>query len=327
VIKELLSGGSRVTKELIGVGMLPVLLFALSSTPPSDIPSNVPPSFDCKIREFALQFAHDKQLGPAGIDLASVHAALQLGPRCGKPYAPKPTTDQGGALPLLCDTSNVCVFVNPNHGDDVSSGTTEYQPMKTLPAALAVTRVLRRTNPVGTTLTIVLMEGTHFLSKTLVLTSEDSHLAIRGANGAMPTISGAIPLGTLEWKPHDITGGRNIWKATIEAGVLPSNDIPGLRLNGERVVRARHPNANPERDGLHTPPHTGWVPTGAVESWLPGRASKPPPTPPVEVLVKVVNRSSAYNVYPYYYNAIGGICNGLFEPNVSFWCVYCLILH
>lgn len=27
-----------------------------------------------------------------------------------------------------------------------------------------------------------------------------------------------------------------------------------------------------------------------------------------------------YAVYPYYTNGIGGLCNGVFTPNVSFWC-------
>ena len=49
---------------------------------------------------------------------------------------------------------------------------------------------------------------------------------------------------------------------------LPS--IPGLRLDGERVQLARHPNGDPERQGKHTFP-SGWTP--AAVSWLPGRAA------------------------------------------------------
>lgn len=61
--------------------------------------------------------------------------------------------------------------------------------------------------------------------------------------------------------------------------------MPGLRQAGERVVRARAPNGNPETQGLHTSP-TGWVPEGNVVDWLPGVAAGDPATPPIQVLVK-----------------------------------------
>ena len=39
-----------------------------------------------------------------------------------------------------------------------------------------------------------------------------------------------------------------------------------------------------------------------------------------QVLVTEPSRAEAYAVYPYYQIGIGGLCNGLFEPNVSVWC-------
>eukprot|EP00662_Eupelagonemidae_sp_cell21_P023862 gene23862-43345_t len=149
---------------------------------------------------------------------------------------------------------------------------------------------------------------------TLRLDARDSGLTLAAYPGEAPEVSGGAPLSP-QWRPHDTTAGRNIWVADLSAAGLA--DVPGLRLNGERVVRARHPNADPERQGLHTTP-TGWVP--AAESWLPGVAAGPPATPPIEVLVREPNRSASYAVYPYYTVGIGGLCNGLFEPNVSFWC-------
>lgn len=68
--------------------------------------------------------------------------------------------------------------------------------------------------------------------------------------------------------------------------------------------------------GRHTDP-SGWLP-GAME-WLPGVAAGDPITPPIEVMVTQPQRSSAYNVYPFYTNGLGGRCNGLFTPNASFW--------
>ena len=188
--------------------------------------------------------------------------------------------------------------------------------------------------------TILLRQGVHYLGGTgpLVLGPEHSGLEIRSYPGEVATISGGVPLTRLAWSPHATLSPHRqqqhlqrkqrkqkpsavqIWSVSLARYNL-TNGVPGLRLDdgGPRVVRARTPNGNPERTGLHTVP-TGWFPATSVQRWLPGRVARGPTTPPIETLVKTPNRSNFSNVYPYYTMGIGGVCNGLFTPNASFWC-------
>jgi hypothetical protein len=53
------------------------------SNTPSDVQPYVPASFDCAIRQLALDFAQAKDLGPEGYDLSTVYDALQLSAKCG----------------------------------------------------------------------------------------------------------------------------------------------------------------------------------------------------------------------------------------------------
>ena len=68
-----------------------------------------------------------------------------------------------------------------------------------------------------------------------------------------PIVSGGVPLKGLDWSKSP-NSTNNVWTTTIPpslAAQLAPNGIVGLRWwdGGERVVRARHPNANPERNG------------------------------------------------------------------------------
>lgn len=172
----------------------------------------------------------------------------------------------------------------------------------------------------------------HHLERAIDLdATADSGLVLRGHPGEDAVVSGGLPLDRLQWRVHHDAGRApseaspvgydvpplTVWAADTSVYEGGLADVPGLRLAGARVVRARHPNGDPETMGLHTNP-SGW--NSAAEAWLPGRAAAGPATPPVEVIVRTPNRSEAYAVYPFYEMAIGGICNGLFTPNVSFWC-------
>jgi hypothetical protein len=102
---------------------------------------------------------------------------------------------------------------------------------------------------------------THWLEQTLKLGPADSSLsfsptpavaaAASAATGrltdrvagqpsflAAPVVSGGILIpASVKWTPHDVKAGKNIWAADLSS--LGVSDVPGLRLDGERVVRAR----------------------------------------------------------------------------------------
>lgn len=211
-----------------------------------------------------MEMAKARGLGPPGYDLSIVHSALQLGPKCGVAHnvAPRAAVHQHTALSDDC--TGTCVYVDPTKGVDKGNSGSIDSPFKTIAAGVAAAR--KATAPPAAT--VVLRAGTHWLSQTLVLTPADSGLTLRSYSGESVTISGGVPLSFLDWKPHDQTAGRNIWVADMTKAGL--SRVPGLRLDGERVQLARHPNGDPERQGKHTFP-SGWN-SGAV-TWLPGRAA------------------------------------------------------
>ena len=166
------------------------------------------------------------------------------------------------------------------------------RPVATLHEALRLSRLLPASQRPAA---LLLRPGTHFLAGRgpLGLEARDSGLSIVGQPGAV--LSGGAPLRVV-WRPYDVqVGGKNIWQANLsDAGLA---QVPGLRLaDGNRAVRARHPSADPERQGLHTPPNTGWnpapPPSVAAQAWLPGLAARGPRAAALQVRVESPNRSS-----------------------------------
>ena len=76
-----------------------------------------------------------------------------------------------------------------------------------------------------------------------------------------------------------------------------------------RLVRARFPNADPEKQGLHTNP-TGWVPK--AESWLPPRKFEDA----VEIHIASPTRNAT--LFPAFQLGIGGSVYQ-FDPPRSYW--------
>ncbi len=124
--------------------------------------------------------------------------------------------------------------VSPS-GDDDNPGT-QQQPFETLHAARDAAR---RAN--GSSVTIYLHAGTHYLTAPLVLTPQDSgtpHAPVvyTSMPGETATISGGQRL-QLDWRPyHD-----GIMQATIPAGYHSDQ----LFVNGQRQHMARFPNYDP----------------------------------------------------------------------------------
>ena len=111
---------------------------------------------------------------------------------------------------------------------------------------------------------MLLREGTHRVGVSgVTLDARDSHLTIQNFPSEEAFVSGALPLPSdLKWAPYNTSNNMNIWKASL-AGMLPDDlaDFTGLRVDGGRGIRARHPNANPELDlfPVGTIPDADWT--------------------------------------------------------------------
>jgi len=104
----------------------------------------------------------------------------------------------------------------------------------------------------------VLRKGTYYLLSTLALTQQDSYTLIQNYESEQVIISGGMPLNT-HWKPYpsaphiyqtEVSFALSLAHTHTRARITSAAnvEITGLRADGERVVRARYPNANPETD-------------------------------------------------------------------------------
>eukprot|EP01112_Ceratiomyxa_fruticulosa_P011058 TRINITY_DN2973_c0_g1_i5.p1 TRINITY_DN2973_c0_g1~~TRINITY_DN2973_c0_g1_i5.p1 ORF type:complete len:905 (+),score=191.36 TRINITY_DN2973_c0_g1_i5:344-3058(+) len=117
-----------------------------------------------------------------------------------------------------------------------------------------------------------------------------------------------------DWAPlvqQNVTSGRifnmNIWVADLTGQKI--DKIHGLQINGQRAVRARFPNADPETAIF---PEGWW--TGGASSW-----KKPLSYPPsITVLTSSPERDDILE-FQQYSVGVGGTCS-IFSPDESFWC-------
>jgi hypothetical protein len=179
-----------------------------------------------------MTMARRKKLGPAGYDLSSVHDALQLGSRCGVEFTP---AEEEASPPSASDSLDdqcspgQCLFVDATSGSDSNAGSLA-APLRTIASAVVKSR---STASQYSNRSIFLRAGTHWLSESLVLGPRDSGLTLSGYKEEDATVSGGVPLTGLKWRSHDSSNGRNIWVADLSG--LSLDEIPGLRLDGERV--------------------------------------------------------------------------------------------
>ena len=104
------------------------------------------------------------------------------------------------------------------------------------------------------------------------LSAADSGTTFAAFPGETAWISGGAPLpAAVAWAPVNVSGGgANVWRADL--GGTQFAQVPGLRLGGARLVRARFPNADAERDGFGsslTPQWTAPDPVGAPTFFSP----------------------------------------------------------
>ena len=223
-------------------------------------PPGVPPSFDCAIRHAAWQYG--KSLIPARGDFGTLYDALQLG-ACPGLHDQKPAMrDAMKPIDLPLPTDQRVLVVDQSRAPAANS-------FSTVHAAVEASRVLRRVK--GERLTIALREGVHHFTETLQLGPADSGLTLRSFPNESATLSAGVPLAT-SWTKSKAC--KNLpdgcWEADLSGQAVGT--LAGLRLNGQREIRARFPNFDPELDSVIDGQHLvhdgrmGWI--SSATEWI-----------------------------------------------------------
>ena len=300
---------------------LAVLLGAGAGTPKTGLhesTSSVRDEFDCKMRAFAVEFAAHIQPFRSAAMLKEVADALNgtkekaRGCVVGVPPALVAKTSRNHRFPFHDDPAGaapVPALYVATTGSDRDPGT-KHRPFATLGAAIAA----RRAAGAGArNTTIFLRQGTYYPGTT-VLTAQDSGLTIRSYRGEEVWLSGARPLTGLTWRraspgPGAANRTHNVWAASL-AG-LGITAVPGLRLRGARLVRARYPNADPERDGF--------MPPAVFRAEWTAQAAPAAPSVEVDLPPSVLNRNTTVRLFQAFTAGVGGTC-ARFQPDAGYWC-------
>jgi hypothetical protein len=137
------------------------------------------------------------------------------------------------------------VFIVATNGNDTWSGkmaspTTDKEdgPFLTIPRGLRAAREAKQKTP-DATATIVIRAGTYYLAEPLILTPADSGLTLSAYRNERPVLSGGRRIAG--WKEVTVEG-RKLWAADVNEASQGKWQFRELWINGQRAVRARHPN-------------------------------------------------------------------------------------
>ena len=340
--------GAMVSPMAMVLLLLPI---GPSAAPPacdtwSARPCWAPPALDCAFRGLtkdlgARLLAHN--FGHAAV--AELEDAMQLARYCPAlpltqrpPMLPDSNAGHSSGAPACnykgAGTGKVHA-VAPEGGNDGGAGTLS-APFKTVARAVAASR---QRKVAGDGATIVLLPGTHYLGNaTVELDERDSGLVL---TGCAPVTAGAVlPTILSAGRPLNASG---VWEAvpgnpgvSMMRHAFGGQAIDGLFLSSAstnvRLVRARHPNSNPERviwpsgapaAGAQQYPATQYIGPEMLrypESWLPPPAWQLEAPQLIEIrtpnwngisggLPASVNFTQAGGMSPYYQARTGGPMN------------------
>ena len=257
-------------------------------------------SFDCKMRQLGLDFAQKIQPFRSKAFFQDIADALNGDPNATNCSVTVP--DSYGVHhnlnPFPLPREAATFFVDATKGNDSNIGTID-TPFKTIGKAVTAARTT------GQSSTIVLREGTFYLTETIELGTQDKGVTIQNYKMEEVWISGGKVI-TPKWHKHDVHQKKktNIYKAELSS--LGIDSIPGLRVNTKRAIRARYPNADPE---------LGFGSQVLANKWLPPAI---PPQPDIEVNPDKPYRNSSVD-FKTYQLGIGGSCKQ-FDPPAGYWC-------
>jgi hypothetical protein len=232
--------------------------FPLGSQKPQDVDD-----IDCSIKTLAWEYAQMIQPWHGGFD--SVFDALQLS-LCNVTlkFDARVSSESQKRRSSRAVVEGVNLYVDPVNGSDENDGS-ESSPLRTIQVALDNIRASNEGNHNN----IILRDtGIHWLLQSISLSPSDSGLSIMAYPGESPTVSGGLELD-LEWNtwtPSWLESVDQTFYASLPVGLDPMI-VTQLFADDSRFIRARHPNANPETQGLHTPPDTGYF-DASSGTWL-----------------------------------------------------------
>lgn len=292
-----------------------------------------PSDFDCPMRDLALEFASYIQPQASAESLQSLANALNGGDSDNCNATMRSTMKIKHKKQLLStdldhqwQNSAGAVFIDAINGNDkycyrdhsTNSYTnikyygTKEKPFLTINCGLTYLRAINDINKDESPVKMLLLrKGRYYLSKPIELTSQDSNLIISNYNNEKAEISGAVLLKNLSWTQME--NSNNIFCTFIDKkinNISISEDIPGLRVNGSRAIRAKYPNFNPEN---------GFGPTVSAIKWLPPKSSNPLPDYTIEQMIPYRNETTQ-NFFYYYTVGIGGTACENFTPQAGYWC-------
>lgn len=114
-------------------------------------------------------------------------------------------------------------------------------PFATVPCALEAARFFKQHSGDSSRQppTVSIRQGVYFLDRPLVLRPEDSNLSLSAYPGEHPVLSGGRRIAG--WREVTIAG-RTLWAADLPEMRARNWNFRELWVNGQRAVRARHPN-------------------------------------------------------------------------------------
>ena len=281
----------------------------------------IPLENECPLRAFTIEMA--AYIAPASVKAnwtALSQSAFQMS-QCNSTaqtaYQPPSSAKPFKTAPEI--TKGVChqtVFVHDAKGNDIFEGTFE-KPVKTLQAALSLTRALRVVHGSKSTLCITIREGTYYLGTNatisssqigaIALTSNDSNIVIENYQDERVVLSGGTLL-QLQWSVHTKTAaGGTIMKAQVPDSVN-LDWFNELYIDEGRAIVAKYPNGDPATQGLYAS-NPGY--SYDSQSWV-----APVHVPSVDIHVQSPSRDGT--VFPNYQLGVGGGAS-VFNPPRSFW--------
>lgn len=157
-------------------------------------------TFDCKMRELAMEYAHKIQPFRTRQQFQQIADALNGAEEAQNCNVTVPLSlhYNSNRIPsFTLPQSGVMVYVDAAKGSDSNSGTLQ-EPLKTIAKAVMTAQ------EAGSPSTILLRKGTYFLGQTIALSSADNELSIQNYDGEEAWISGGIPVQPL-WKPYNMS--------------------------------------------------------------------------------------------------------------------------